>query len=165
MKLRSIALVVLTLLCLLLYQVGLFYLYFLLYELYQCKRGNKSKSGNVVHFINIGIYILQMAFTFIAYNQFPVGSAVDDDTYINYKTYAELTVLARYLSAINSLFVWFEVIQFMALVPAFALVLGELTFPKTTVSRLYFHRARIPICTQGTCGDSPCVDPCSFNMF
>ena len=129
-KLRSIALVVLTLLCLLLYQVGLFYLYFLLYELYQCKRGNKSKSGNVVHFINIGIYILQMAFTFIAYNQFPVGSAVDDDTYINYKTYAELTVLARYLSAINSLFVWFEVIQFMALVPAFALVLGELTFPR-----------------------------------
>jgi len=116
-------------------QVGLFYLYFLFYELYQCKRGCKSwcenfESENVVHLINIGIYILQMALTFFAYNHFPEGSAVDGDTYINYKSYAELTVLARYLSAINSLFVWFEVIQFMSLVPAFALVLGESTFPR-----------------------------------
>ena len=116
------------------YQVGLFYLYFVFYELYQyCKRGHKKccknfESENVIHLINIGIYILQMAITFFAYIQFPAETTVDGDKYINYKSYAEMTVLARYLNAINSLFVWFEVILYMSLVPAFALVLGESTF-------------------------------------
>ena len=125
----------------LLYQVGLFYLYFVFYELYQyCKRGHKTccenfDSENMIHLINIGIYIVQMALTFFAYIQFPAESTVDGDTYINYKSYAEMTVLARYLNAINSLFVWFEVILYMSLVPAFALVLGESTFPMP--SRIY----------------------------